>query len=299
MISSPMRADGFEGDTAMKRRLFCELHPITFAISAAKMRLLRRMKDLLSRTRFARETGSALPVVVYQHQSLIRRRLGNVDMQLQENKALTLALAAPHVDGILIRPGETFSFWRLVGRCSKRKGYQDGLVIVAGEPSRGIGGGMCQFTNLIHWLVLHSALEITEHHHHDGVDFFPDYGRQVPFGCGTSVMYNYLDYRVTNNTDCTFQLLTSVSDTHLCGQLRASAPQPTAFHIKEEDAYFLLQDGVYYRRNKIVRTQIDKRTGNELSRAVIKQSNAKVFYDPKFIPADRLRQAPSAAVIPS
>ena len=62
-----------------------------------------------------------LPVNVYSHNSLIRRRLGTVDLALQENKSVSLGLAAPHIDGTLIRPGETFSFWTLVGRCSAKR----------------------------------------------------------------------------------------------------------------------------------------------------------------------------------
>ena len=59
-----------------------------------------------------------LTFLVYNHNSLIRRKLGNVDMQLQENKAINLALATPKINGVLIKPGETFSFWKLVGHCN-------------------------------------------------------------------------------------------------------------------------------------------------------------------------------------
>jgi vancomycin resistance protein VanW len=253
------------------------------------MRIIRHIKDLLSRAEFSKTKGEELPVVVYRHNSLIRRRLGNVDMRLQENKAVNLSLAAPRLNRILIRPNETFSFWRLAGRCSARKGYKEGLTISSGKTSKGIGGGMCQFTNLIHWLVLHSPLDITEHHHHDGIDIFPDYGRQVPFGCGTSIVYNYLDYQFKNNTDSTFQFIFYTNGTHLCGELRASKPQELSYHISEEDAHFVkLSDG-YYRRNKIVRRVIDKRTGNELKSEIIKQSNAKVLYSEEFISKELLR----------
>ena len=121
-------------------------------------------------------------------------------------------IAAPKVSGVLIRPGEVFSFWRLVGATSARKGYREGLMIKRGQPSQGIGGGLCQFTNLLHWLVLHSPLRIVEYHHHDGVDLFPDCGRQIPFGIGTSISYNYLDYRFQNPTGTTFQLLVWTTD---------------------------------------------------------------------------------------
>ncbi|MBS7322721.1 MAG: VanW family protein [Bacteroidaceae bacterium] len=44
-------------------------------------------------------------------------------MQLQENKAVNLALAVKHIDGLLIRPGETFSVWKLIGRTTESRGY--------------------------------------------------------------------------------------------------------------------------------------------------------------------------------
>lgn len=188
------------------RRLFCEISPLTYRISVAKCVALRRAKNALSPIRFARErSGAPLPVLIYTHRSLIRRRLGNVDMRLQENKAVNLSIAAPKVSGLIIRPGETFSFWDAVGRCGERQGYLEGLTLGRGCTGVGVGGGLCQFTNLIHWMALHTPLEITEHHHHDQCDLFPDYGRQIPFGTGTSIMYNYLDYRFFNGADAAFQ----------------------------------------------------------------------------------------------
>ena len=118
----------------MKRKLFCEICPFTYRLSMEKEILKRHVKDFLHKTRFARErTEDSLPVLVYQHKSLIRRRLGNVNMQLQENKATNLALAVTHIDGLLIRPGEVFSVWKLVGRTTKQKGYKEGLTIRAAE----------------------------------------------------------------------------------------------------------------------------------------------------------------------
>ena len=84
-------------------------------MSVEKEILKRHLKDFLSYPRFAKERAEgSLPVLVYQHKSLIRRKLGNVNMQLQENKATNLSLAVTHIDGLLIRPGETFSVWKLI-----------------------------------------------------------------------------------------------------------------------------------------------------------------------------------------
>lgn len=262
-----------------KRKLFCEISPLTYRISIAKCRLLRHMQNLFHRNKFAvKKSGEILPVLVYSHKSLIRRKLGNVDSALQDNKAVNLSIAAPKVSNVLIRPGECFSFWKLVGACTAAKGYREGLVISGGKPARDIGGGMCQFTNLIHWMVLHTPLQVVEYHHHDGIDLFPDFGRQVPFGVGTSIMYNYLDYRFVNSTDRTYQLIVSTTPEYLCGELRADKPQPVSYHIKVENEYFSGEHEGIFRNNSIYRESYDKRTGEMLSKELLKKNHARVLY---------------------
>ena len=266
----------------MKRKLFCELSPFTYRLSTEKEILKRHLKDRLHKTAFARErTETSLPVLVYQHKSLIRRRLGNVDMQLQENKATNLALAVTHIDGLVIHPGETFSVWKQIGRTTRRKGYKEGLVIAKGKPSHGIGGGMCQLSNLIHWMVLHSELTITEHHHHDALDLFPDFGRQIPFGTGTSISYNYIDYRIKNETTNTYQLRLWVDGEYLCGELRAAEPQPYEFYIHAENEYFSREeDGLIYRNGQVYRDVIDRATGGHcLESQLIRTNHARVMYE--------------------
>lgn len=264
----------------MSRRLFCELGPWAYRISTAKEILLRDCRDLFSRTKFARERSpSLLPAVICRHSSLIRRTLGDVDQILQENKAENLRLAVPHVDKILIRPGETFSFWKLVGNCTAKKGYREGLVIKGGVPDRGIGGGMCQFTNLIHWMVLHTPLTITEHHHHDGMDLFPDYGRQIPFGTGTSIVFNYLDYRFRNDTDATFQLLTWVDGEYLRGELLCDRTLPLRYHIHARDERFVREGDIVYREGEVWRVTVDARTGRKVAEELLRRNHARVLYD--------------------
>jgi len=263
-----------------QRRLFCEISPTTYKISVFKNILSRDLKDIFSSQEFANsKMDTLLPVLIYRNKSLMRRVLGNVDPLLQENKVINLGLSAPKVTNVLIRPGETFSFWKLAGRCSEKEGYKKGLVISSGKVSEGIGGGICQFTNLIHFMVLHSPMDIVEHHHHDGMDLFPDFGRQIPFGTGTSIMYNYLDYRFKNNTDTTFQLITYVTDKYLCGELRANRSLDIRYHIRTEDEYFSREAGIVYRNGFVFREQIDEKTGNLLLKELIKKNHAMVMYD--------------------
>ena len=264
----------------MRRKKFCEISPLTYRLSVEKGIFIRHLKDFFSNIRFAKKLSeTSLPVLIFQHNSIIRRRLANVDMQLQENKATNLALAIAHIDGVLIHPGETFSLWTLVGRTNKRKGYKEGLIIANGKPSKGIGGGLCQLSNLIHWMVLHSDLTITEHHHHDALDLFPDSGRKIPFGTGTSISYNYLDYRVKNNTENTYQIRLSVDDEYLLGELRAEEPQPHIFHIHGENEYFSREDGIVYRNGEVYRDISDRITGQLIESQLIRTNHAKVMYE--------------------
>lgn len=264
-----------------KRKLFCELCPLTYKISVLKCCTVRRIKDFFSRERFAKtKSCDKLPVLIYKHQSLIRRTLGNVDPVLQENKAVNLAISAPKVSGIVVEPGETFSFWHLVGACRAKDGYKEGLIISAGKTSKGVGGGMCQFTNLIHWMVLHTPLTITEQHHHDRFDLFPDFGRKVPFGTGTSIMYNYLDYRFKNTTSQPWQIIVYTDNEYLHGEIRTSKPLDIKYHIHIKNERFVNEGEDVYRLGSVYRDAIDKHSGNLISSELIRENHAMVMYDP-------------------
>lgn len=264
----------------MGRKLFCEISPLTYEISMEKEILKRNLKDFFSKNKYAKtKIEEKLPITIYKHNSLIRRKLGNVNMELQENKAENLKLTAPKISGIIIKPGETFSFWQLAGRCREKDGYKEGLTISSGRTTSGIGGGMCQFTNLIHWMILHTEMEIVEHHHHDQIDLFPDYKRVIPFGTGTSIVYNYLDYRFKNTTDITYQLIIYVTDEYLCGELRADKRPDYKYHISAEDTFFSKEDDGIYRNGKIYREKNDCKTGLCVKKELLRTNHAKVCYD--------------------
>lgn len=271
----------------MKR--FSQWSPLTYKIAVEKNIARRRVKDAFSGAKFAWERRTEpLPHLIYAHNSLIRRTLGQIDPRLQNNKAVSLGLAAPFVNGILLRPGETFSFWRLVGRCTEKRGFLPGMVLHNGVPKEGIGGGMCQFTNLLHWMALHSDLTVTERHHHDGYDLFPDFGRQVPFGVGTSILYNYLDYRLRNDTHDTFQILVRSDGQYLRGELRCTESPGHVWHISCEEEYFSREMDGWYRNNQIFRKKVDKHTGQTVEKTLLQAAHARVLYEEQYIdPAKR------------
>jgi vancomycin resistance protein VanW len=142
-------------------RLLSERYPFLYGASVAAHRLDRRAHWLLGHRRHARfdpEADTTHRVV--RHGSRLMRRLGDVDMSLQRNKIENLRLAIRHLDGRVLRPGEELSFWQCVGRPTAQRGYLRGLVLVHGTMSSDVGGGLCQLSNLLHWMVLHTTMNV-------------------------------------------------------------------------------------------------------------------------------------------
>lgn len=220
-----------------------------------------------------------LPIRVKQHKSLLLRELGDSEMWLQHNKVTNLRLAAAEVDGILIRPGETFSFNKVVGNCTRRRGFVQGMRLSNGEARPGVGGGICQLANLLHWMFLHSALTVTERSEHS-FDPFPDNGRVLPWGVGCSIVWNYVDLQVRNDTDATFRISVGVGERYLEGELRADTDQAHSYKVFARGEQFLHTRGRHFRRNEIWRTVVDRRTGNRVGEELLKQNCALVTYLP-------------------
>ena len=128
-------------------------------------------------------------------------------------------------------------------------------------------------------MVLHTPLTIAEHHHHDGFDLFPDFGRQVPFGTGTSIFYNHIDYRFRNDTDQTFQILVYTTKEYLCGEIRSEKELPVSYHVYIKDEKFVREGEDIYRVGKVYRRCNDKNTGRLLSEELLKENHAKVMYE--------------------
>jgi len=273
----------------MGRKLFCQINPTCYRISMEKEILKRKLVNLVSGINFAsRRSEQELPVLFKGHSSIIVRKLAGVDLRLQENKRTNLELACERINGTIIRPGEVFSFWRAVGRPSKRKGYKEGLNIKGGKLATGIGGGLCQMANLIHWLVLNTSLEVTELHHHSDA-LFPDERRRVPFGTGTSVCYNNRDYRFRNNTDGDVQLLVWCENDELCGELRGMRELPYRYRLVEEDSHYHKEGDRFYRISKVYRIVMNRADGEVVRKELILDNHSEVAYDYSLIPEDEIR----------
>jgi vancomycin resistance protein YoaR len=82
------------------------------------------------------------------------------------NRMYNIALAATRLDGILIKPGEIFSFNKAVGDISTFTGYKQAYIIQNGRTVLGDGGGVCQVSTTLFRAVLSAGLSVVERNPH-------------------------------------------------------------------------------------------------------------------------------------
>ena len=82
---------------------------------------------------------SKTPYLHFEHRTPLLRKLKDVDMQYQYNKIVNLKIAAKRLNGIVLRPGETFSYWKSIGNPTALKGYKKGIVLYCGTFRQGLG----------------------------------------------------------------------------------------------------------------------------------------------------------------
>ena len=103
-------------------------------------------------------------------------------------------LSSAACDGIVLLPGEVFSYNTATGSRSADKGYLPAPAYVGGKSVDQIGGGICHTSSVIYYAALNANLEIVERHNHTyAVGYVPD-------GMDATVWYGSLDFQFRNNT---------------------------------------------------------------------------------------------------
>lgn len=106
-----------------------------------------------------------------------------------------IRLSANAISNKLLLPGDELSYNNLTGPRSSQSGYQEANVIIGGELTPGLGGGVCQTSTTMYNALLLSDITILERHPHS----IP--ANYVPYGQDAAVAYGYLDLKFKNDFD--------------------------------------------------------------------------------------------------
>lgn len=93
------------------------------------------------------------------------------------NRVKNIKLSLETFQGVIIPPGEEFSFNRATGWITPRKGYTKTQIIEEGRVKDGFGGGVCQSSSTVYRAVLNAGLPVTERRNHSlDIVYYHEYG---------------------------------------------------------------------------------------------------------------------------
>jgi vancomycin resistance protein YoaR len=115
------------------------------------------------------------------------------------NRLINVRQGAKQFNNVLLKPGEQFSFGKILGDVGPETGYVPELVILANHEEKQYGGGLCQVASTAYRAALLAGLPINERHNHSfAVSFYTaPYG--VP-GVDATIYYPQVDLKFTNDT---------------------------------------------------------------------------------------------------
>jgi vancomycin resistance protein YoaR len=122
-----------------------------------------------------------------------------------------ILLAAARFDGLVIAPGETFSFNRYVGDITPEAGYVPSKVIYGDRTIDGVGGGVCQVSTTAFRAAFYAGYPFTEWHAHSYRVGYYERGDPEGVGMDAAIYVGELDLRFINDTPYHLLIETSVS----------------------------------------------------------------------------------------
>lgn len=160
-----------------------------------------------------------------------------------------ISMAVRKISGVMLKPGQIFSFNEVVGPRDAKHGWAQAKEIYQGEFVLGYGGGICQVSSTLYNSVLLAGLQVKERYHHDRPLQYVRPGRDA------TVAWNLLDFRFRNSIDVPILLGARI----LPGQpqrieVTLHAPRPLGgepIGIEEADVKYLPPDMVEILDNQL------------------------------------------------
>lgn len=109
------------------------------------------------------------------------------------NRTTNVNIATQKINNVILLPGETFSYNKVVGERTFENGFKEASVYTSSGVVNGLGGGICQVSSTLYNAVLEANLEIVERRNHRYAVSY------VPLGRDATVAYGSIDFRFKNN----------------------------------------------------------------------------------------------------
>jgi len=222
----------------------------------------------------AADDGVTYAHPIYDRTVRIARLDPEADPRLEAGKRTNLALAAPYFDGLVVAPHAPLSFWRALGRTSRRRGFMEGMELRAGCVVPAIGGGLCLLSNALFDMALTLGWLILERHGHSLEAVPPTPG--TLWGIDATVFWPHVDLRIAPREG---DARLGVRIAHGALRLTVHARSPAAFTCKLQaldDRTYLRRAGVF-RENRIVRDVIRRANGECIESTVVAHNRKRLL----------------------
>jgi len=226
----------------MLRKRVTQMFPFLLPLRQKQKKSFNYMKMYFDQNQYSNYKAKIqLHYKVFETASLMVNENSGFDMRYQLGKIHNLQLAAKTVEHIIIFPGETFSFWQLVRFADQCQPYKVGLTSMDGKIVGAYGGGLCQLSNMLFWMFLHTPLTIVERHGH-AIEAFPSTTQELPQGTDATVSEGWQDLKVKNNTREKYQIEISFDDIFMYGRILANHASTYSYEVFDQNISYLKKD---------------------------------------------------------
>lgn len=261
---------------SMKRKRLTQIFPFLLPLRVREKEFFYHLRLKMNGNYASIKRENVFHEEVTHKRVLLINEDSGYDIEYQYNKRDNIKIAGKKINRVIIKPGEVFSFWYLVGKISAKNGYKKGLCISDGKMTYAYGGGLCLLSNFLFELFLETPLTIQERHPHAYESFRPNEGDIL--GTDATIVSGWLDLKMKNNTNMTFQILIETDDQYLYGAILSNHLMPYHYKIVEENGTYLKnQDEIYY-DNDIIKEWYHKETNILAKREFLYHSHILIRY---------------------
>ena len=151
------------------------------------------------------------------YQDLLSESVTNIGGS--SGRLANVTLAAEKVNGVVLLPGDTFDYNKVVGKRTEEAGFHSAPAYVAGETVNEIGGGICQVSSALYYCTVYANLEVvTRSNHRYAVGYVPD-------GLDATVSWGGPEYRFRNDSDYPVKIVAFVEGRTLTVQFYGTNPE--------------------------------------------------------------------------
>lgn len=192
------------------------------------------------------------------------------------NRVYNVELSAKSCNGIILLPGEEFSYNNATGSRDAANGYKMSTGYIGGVTADSMGGGVCQTSSTIYYAVLHTNLEVVERRAH-----MFDTGYVTP-GMDATVYYGSTDFRFKNSTDYPIKIVCEMTNQNGVRRLLAQiwGTNPEGIYAEPKSTvYDVVRPTTQYKADESIprgTTQVDTKQNAYTGRSA---STVRYIYD--------------------